>query len=231
MGDNEKSCFWISCIISICLGLVAIALALPRYAGQLSFDYQGIYVAVFAAFVTCLIGWQIFVALDFSKKMDKAKEDFSRAIEKVTALDSALEGKSKTLEELNYGMYFISSAAINYIQARHSTKERYSMYATSYILNLRGIKHLLRSGTTTEESGYMFNFASSVLEIIIKKFESDLSTHHADIKLGFNASKHTSAEEEFYGIVLNKDMLKPEIWRHLDDIHNRRIGLRKNCGL
>lgn len=230
MGENEKSCFWISCIISICLGLVAIALALPRYTGQLSFDYQGVYVAVFAALVTCLIGWQVFVALDFSKKMDKAKEDFNQAIDSVTELESTLDAKSKTLEELNYGMYFITSAAINYIQARHSTKDYYSMYATSYILNLRGIKHLLRSGTTTEESGYMFNFASSVLDIILRKFESERSTHLDEIKAGFNIAKHTSAEEEFYGIVTNKEMLKPEIWRNLVDIHNRRIGLQKNCG-
>lgn len=78
MCKTRKHWHW-CCIITFLLSVVAIimsgitiALCYPRIESDtLTLDYQGIYVAIFSALVTLLIGWNIYSLVDFNKRAKK----------------------------------------------------------------------------------------------------------------------------------------------------------------
>lgn len=64
-----KIAIWTS-IAALAVGVAAIAIAYPRKE-ELGFDYTGVIVGVLSLLVTCLVGYEIFGAFTFDKKVEK----------------------------------------------------------------------------------------------------------------------------------------------------------------
>lgn len=232
MGRNERDVFWICVVMSMALALVAVALALPRGAGAPEFDYQGVYVAIFAALVTLLIGWQIFSVLGISRQMDDARKAVRDSARKIEEIEKELENRTVKLKDMNYGMYFVNNAVSCFLQARFgSDKIDYSQFATSYLLVMRGFRHLLKGGYPIDEAGRIFNLGVGLMEIVMEKFETGLQGHREILKTAFNAEKHIQADNWFYEVATVKETLVAEMWSRIERLHNRRIAFRHDCGL
>ena len=229
MSRNERTLFWICVIFTLAVALLAVALALPR-TSAFSFDYQGVFVAIFAALVALLIGWQIFNSIDLTKKMEQANASMEAATAKVNELESRISAEFENLKEMNFGIYCINSAAMSYLQHRINEKRQdYASLASAYLLALHGIGHILRSGIVTDESRRMFRLGNAILTKVMNKLDGDLSEYKEAITTEFDDETHKKADNYFYEIVENKDLLDAKIWEDIEYNQQRRARLRVAC--
>ena len=231
MGPNEKVVFWICVIVSMAIALSAVAMALPR-TNIISFDYQGVFVAIFAALVTILIGWQIFNTIGIMKQIDQANQVVKAAIENVKQIENRISTETDKLKEMNFGMYYINTAVMSFFQYRiNNNPQDFSNLVTAYVLALRGFSHILHAGISSDESIKMFNLGNGIMSIVITKLEEAIPEYKQAIKAEFDENTHRKADGYFYKIASCKELLGDNIWNSIESLHHRRTKLRVNCGL
>lgn len=67
-------CCYALSTIAIVLSIVAICVALPRT--DMSFDYLGLITGILGVLVTVLVGWNIFMIIDFKQEKEKLHQYF-----------------------------------------------------------------------------------------------------------------------------------------------------------
>lgn len=65
----KTNCFYILSLIAVVLSIVAICVSLPRT--DISFDYLGLVTGILGVLVTVLVGWNIYMIIDFKQEKEK----------------------------------------------------------------------------------------------------------------------------------------------------------------
>lgn len=206
MGNNEKKIFWLCVIITMALALTAVALALPRTISSGTFDYQGVYIAIFAALVTLLIGWQIYNSIGLNRQLDKANNKVAEATKRLEKLDR----KQKRLMNLNHGLYFVNCGAMSYMQGRIKNGNRLKDNITSYILTLRGLQHVMKSELKADEIAYTYRFCLEFLDILLTFIEQEIVKDKVAVKAVFNPERIANADNEYRKIMSKISVLNHE---------------------
>lgn len=221
MGRNERDVFWICVVMSMALALVAVALALPRGAGALEFDYQGVYVAIFAALVTLLIGWQIFTAIDLEKKVEKSSTKVDKTLKEIENLKEKVETERENAEFFNLGIYYALSAAANYTQMRlgkpTDNRKKANAIAHSYCMALRSLAYALECQKDYYKIEALVALDMSIVDIADRRLFGELSQYAKD---AFKPEDHTECDEIYKRIIANASALGSE---NIDIINKVRI--------
>lgn len=211
------------------LSLAAVAMALPRAAFEFSFDYQGVYVAIFAALVTLLIGWQIYNIIGINRQIDKANKKVIKAVKEIEKLRKRLQNKSDNLTQLNFGVYFASHAAISYLQGQLKKEDNPAEeYIKSFILTLRALKHLLNSDVKTEEIVYSVNFCIASLERSAKSIEDQYKTNKQGLLEAFDPKNIDSFRTSIESILGKINLLEEGNKQQIFKIANRQDEILRN---
>lgn len=211
------------------LSLAAVAMALPRVAFKFSFDYQGVFVAIFAALVTLLIGAQIYNHIGLNRQIDKANKKVNKAVKEIETLREKLEDKSNNLTQLNFGMYFASNAAVSYLQGQLQKEENPAEdYIKSYILTLRALKHLLNSDVKTDETVYSVNFCIASLESLAKSIEEQYRTNKQSLIEAFDPKNIDSFKTSLESILVKINLLEEGHRQQIFKIAYRQNELLNN---
>lgn len=143
-----------SLIVSI-VALVSASIALcsgyPRVL-ECRIDYQGIYVAIFSAIVTLLIGWNIYSLLDIRTEWNAMRNGFEN-------LRSESERKSK------YGVE-LSKAYANYLEAEGALAKDKYILAYNIYLHALCIFHQIGEVEMVEKM-------KERIGVVIRKFRAD----------------------------------------------------------
>lgn len=222
MGNNEKKVFWLCVIIIMALALSSVAMALPRTVCSETFDYQGIYVAIFAALVTLLIGWQIYNTIGLNRQIDEANDKVANAVERLETLDR----EQKRLTNLNHGLYFVNCGAMSYMQGRIKRGYRLTDNITSYRLTLRGLQYVMKSELKTDETAYTYRFCLEFLDVLLKFIEEEIVKDKAAVKAVFNLERITDADNEFREIMSKISVLNVDERAKIIDCQHRHNQIR-----
>lgn len=81
-------CCYILSTIAIILSIVAICVAQPRT--DMSFDYLGLITGILGVLVTVLVGWNIYMIIDFRQEKEKLQQYFDEQKKSVNSVGSDL---------------------------------------------------------------------------------------------------------------------------------------------
>lgn len=149
---------WIVLITALVIALTALAFSICR-TEPLTWDWIGILVGVLALLVTALIGWQIYSAIDFDRKIKSVKE----------------------LTEL-----INRQIALTNLSSSMASSDFYYQLCTNDMRNI-GFKYIQHSLFAIRYASAMGDFATcnilvkSILEVIVNPEEIKLSRHNKDL--------------------------------------------------
>lgn len=79
-------CCYILSTIAIILSIVAICVSCPRT--DMSFDYLGLVTGILGVLVTVLVGWNIYMIVDFKQEKDKLQQYFEEQKKAVLSVEN-----------------------------------------------------------------------------------------------------------------------------------------------
>lgn len=204
------------------LALTAVVMALPRSVSDVTFDYQGVYVAIFAALVTLLIGWQIYNTIGLNRQIDEANNKVAKATERLEILDR----EQKRLTNLNHGLYFVNCGAMCYMQGRITRGNRLTDNITSYRLTLRGLQHVMKSEQKTDETAYTYRFCLDFLDILLTFIEQEIVKDKVAVKAVFNPERIANADNEYRKIMSKISVLNHETQTKIINCQHRHNQIK-----
>ena len=82
-------CSYILSLLAIVLSVVAICVSLPR-TENMSFDYQDLITGILGVLVTVLVGWNIYMIIDFKQEKEKLRQYFDEQKKSVNSVGADL---------------------------------------------------------------------------------------------------------------------------------------------
>lgn len=105
-------CSYILSSVAIVLSIVAICISLPRT--DMSFDYLGLITGILGMLVTVLVGWNIYMIIDFKQEKEKLQQYFDEQKTEVRSVGNDV--MATFMSQLSHSSFLERSVADVYAQ-------------------------------------------------------------------------------------------------------------------